>query len=209
MKASRSSELLGRELDLGLAAPDLLRRRVEAQVADLEHRRALARPRRTRARSARQQLGEGEGLGQVVVGAAVEAGDAVVERRRARSASGPATRPLRRAAAGRSRSRRCPAASRRGRSRRSRVAPAIHRASSPRCGHVDGQALLLRPPRSRPAILAWSSTIRTRMTSRMSTGPECRLKDAAGRTACAIRPRTAAVRRSGSRDADYSWLSLW
>ena len=63
-----------------LAAPHLARRRVEPQVADLEHRGPLGlAPPRERAQP-RQQLGERERLDEVVVGAAVEAGDAVLDR---------------------------------------------------------------------------------------------------------------------------------
>src|SRR5207302_1872194 len=47
-------ELLRRELELRLAAPRTMGRRVEAQVADLEHRRTLDR----RAASQRAQPGE-------------------------------------------------------------------------------------------------------------------------------------------------------
>ena len=62
-----------RELDLLVAAPHLLRGRVQPQVADLEDRRALDRPAPDERAQPRQQLGERERLDQVVVGAPVEA----------------------------------------------------------------------------------------------------------------------------------------
>ena len=58
--------------------------RVELQRADLEHRRALDRAATGERAQARQQLGERERLGQVVVGAAVQAGHAVLDACRAR-----------------------------------------------------------------------------------------------------------------------------
>ena len=70
--------------DLGVAAPDAAGGRVELEVADLEHRGALDRAAAGERAQARQQLGERERLGQVVVGAAVEAGHAVLDARRAR-----------------------------------------------------------------------------------------------------------------------------
>ncbi len=80
MKVSKQDELLGREIDLRLATPDLMGRRVEPQLADLDDRRPLALAAPHQGTEPGQQLGEGEGLGQVVVGAAVEAGDPVLER---------------------------------------------------------------------------------------------------------------------------------
>ena len=52
---------------------------IEAQVADLHHRRALDRAAADEGTQAGEQLGEGERLDQVIVGAAVEAGDPIVE----------------------------------------------------------------------------------------------------------------------------------
>src|SRR3954468_14609249 len=71
-------ELLGREVDLGVLAPDAAGGRVELERADLEHRRALHRAATGQRAQAGEQLGEGERLGEVVVGAAVEAGHAVL-----------------------------------------------------------------------------------------------------------------------------------
>src|SRR5215210_699327 len=73
-------ELLGRQLDLGLPAPDPPRRGVEPEVARLEHGGAPERaPARERAQP-RGQLLEGERLGEVVVGARVEPAHAVLDR---------------------------------------------------------------------------------------------------------------------------------
>ena len=72
-------ELLRREVDLVLAAPGAPRGRVEPEVADLELGRPLdAAAPRERAQP-REQLGEGEGLRQVVVRAGVEARDAILD----------------------------------------------------------------------------------------------------------------------------------
>ena len=60
-------------------APDAAAGRVELERADLEHRRALDRAATGERAQAREQLGERERLGQVVVGAAVQAGDAVLD----------------------------------------------------------------------------------------------------------------------------------
>ena len=57
-------ELLGGELDLGVPAPDLPRCRVEPEVADLEHRRALAAPRRASARSRARSSANENGFGR-------------------------------------------------------------------------------------------------------------------------------------------------
>ena len=56
-----------------------MRGRIEAEVADLEHRRPLHRRTAGQRAQPRQQLPEVERLRQVVVGAGVEAGDAVVD----------------------------------------------------------------------------------------------------------------------------------
>jgi hypothetical protein len=55
-------ELLGREGDLGLAAPDLARGGVEAQIAGLDDRVSLALPAADQGTQAGQELGEGKGL---------------------------------------------------------------------------------------------------------------------------------------------------
>ncbi len=53
------------------------RGRVETQIADPQLGRALRATAASERPQPRQQLGEGEGLGQVVIGAAIEAGNAV------------------------------------------------------------------------------------------------------------------------------------
>ena len=63
-----------------LAATDLAPRGIEAQVADLEHGGPLGPPATGERTQARLQLGERERLDEVVVGAAVEPGDAIVDR---------------------------------------------------------------------------------------------------------------------------------
>src|SRR3954464_14529249 len=67
-------ELLRRQRDLGVAAPDAAGGGGEPQVADLEHGRALDGATAGERAQACQQLGERERLREVVVGAAVEAG---------------------------------------------------------------------------------------------------------------------------------------
>ena len=62
-----------------VAAPDSVGGRIEAQVADLEHGRTLAVAAARERAQAREQLGERERLDEVVVGAGVEARDAVVD----------------------------------------------------------------------------------------------------------------------------------
>ncbi len=78
---SRSRNSRALELDLGRAAPDFAREEVHLQVAEGEvgddgGGAAAA----DEGLEAREQLGEGERLGQVVVAAALQAGDTVVER---------------------------------------------------------------------------------------------------------------------------------
>ncbi len=65
-------ELLGRQRDLGVAAPYLPSRRVEAEVTHLEQRGPLDRAAAGQRSQAGKELGERERLQQVVVGAAVE-----------------------------------------------------------------------------------------------------------------------------------------
>ena len=68
-----------RQLDAPVAAPHVARRRVEREVGEAQAlRRRLDAPQQRP--QAREQLAQGEGLDQVVVGAGVEAGDAVVDR---------------------------------------------------------------------------------------------------------------------------------
>jgi hypothetical protein len=71
-------ELLGGQLDLTRSAADAPRGGVELQVAGGQRGGPLTGlPPRDRAQ-AREQLGKGEGLGEVVVGAAVEPGHAIL-----------------------------------------------------------------------------------------------------------------------------------
>src|SRR6202012_1104801 len=70
-------ELAVGELDFALAAVDLAGVGVQLQVADLERGGAARRPTAQQRADPRQQLLALEGLDQVVVGARVEAGDAV------------------------------------------------------------------------------------------------------------------------------------
>src|SRR3954466_15830411 len=73
-------ELLGRQVYLAVAPPDPAGGGVELQVADLEHRRALDRAATGEGAQARQQLGERERLGEIVVRAGVETRHAVLDR---------------------------------------------------------------------------------------------------------------------------------
>ena len=82
MKVSSTRELLGRERDLVRAAPDAPRGRIEAEVADAEDGGPLAGAAAHERTQASEQLVERERLRQVVVGACVEAADAVVDTRR-------------------------------------------------------------------------------------------------------------------------------
>jgi hypothetical protein len=72
-------ELLGRQLDLDAVAPHLPGRGVQAERADLQHRGPLHHATAGERPQPRQQLRERERLGQVVVGAAVQAGDPVLD----------------------------------------------------------------------------------------------------------------------------------
>src|SRR4051812_22142120 len=72
-------ELLRRQRDLGAAAPHAPGRGIQPQVADLQDGRALHRPAAGQRPQPRQQLCERERLRQVVVGAAVQAGHAVLD----------------------------------------------------------------------------------------------------------------------------------
>ena len=73
-------ELLPRERDLRFSPPDLPGRRVEPEVADLEPHRSLGRSAAHERAQPREQLGEREGLREVVVGACVEPRHPVVDR---------------------------------------------------------------------------------------------------------------------------------
>ena len=77
MKISSSASSLALRSSCSLATPSAVARRVEPQVADLEHRRALDRPAARERAQPRQQLVERERLGEIVVGAGVEPVDAV------------------------------------------------------------------------------------------------------------------------------------
>jgi hypothetical protein len=72
-------ELLSREPDRRLAAPNLARGGVETEVADLEHGRPLDRAAPVKRPQTREQLGEGERLRQEVVGPGVEPGHAILD----------------------------------------------------------------------------------------------------------------------------------
>ena len=73
-------ELLRRQLDLGVAAPDALGGGVELQVADFEHGGSFDCSAADDRAQSRPQLRERERLDQVVVGARVEPVDAIVHR---------------------------------------------------------------------------------------------------------------------------------
>ena len=70
-------ELARREIDLGIAAPHSLGRRIEAEVARLEHRRAFGGAAPDQRPQPRDEDRVRERLGQVVVGAGVERFDLV------------------------------------------------------------------------------------------------------------------------------------
>src|SRR5438128_12037492 len=78
-RSLQQRELLRREPDLVVAAPDLTGRRVERQVADAQHARPLGIAPPDDRPQPGEQLREGERLRQVVVRARVEAGDAVLD----------------------------------------------------------------------------------------------------------------------------------
>ncbi len=103
--------LLGRQRDLHIAAPRPVPRRIQAQVADLEHRRARTAPTADQRAHPRRELGEAERLGQVVVGPGVQTAHPVVDPSRAVSRRTGAQRSRRRGAGGRPRGRRCPGSS--------------------------------------------------------------------------------------------------
>src|SRR6266566_3739413 len=73
-------ELLRRQLELRLAAPGAPGRRIEAQIARLQKRRAFRGRTANEGSEARQQLRERERLQQVVIRARVEAVDAIADR---------------------------------------------------------------------------------------------------------------------------------
>ncbi len=75
----KQCELLGRESDVGRAPPDAARGGVEVEVPGAEHRRALHRPPPYESAQPGEQLGEREGLDQVVVGPGVQARDAILD----------------------------------------------------------------------------------------------------------------------------------
>ena len=66
------------EVELLIAAPGSMCRGIEAEVADLQHRRPLHLPAPGQSADPCEQLLEGERLGEVVVGSRVEADDAIV-----------------------------------------------------------------------------------------------------------------------------------
>ena len=80
MNASSSANSRAERSIARVAAMDLAAGGVEPERADLEHRRALALPAPGERPQPRGQLGERERLGHVVVGAAVEAAHAVLDR---------------------------------------------------------------------------------------------------------------------------------
>ena len=72
-------ELLRGEVDLPVSPRDPAGRGIEDEVADGEHGRALRRPSPEERPHAREELVEGERLREVVVGAGVQARDAVLD----------------------------------------------------------------------------------------------------------------------------------
>ena len=72
-------ELFRRQLDLDFAAPDLPRGGIQNQVTRLEHARAFGRCAPGEGAQPGEELREREGLGQIVVGARVEAGDPILD----------------------------------------------------------------------------------------------------------------------------------
>ena len=79
MKVSSSANSFAERWTSVSPRHDLARRRVEPEVADLEHRRPLHGSPPHERPQPREELGERERLRQVVVGARVETGDAVVD----------------------------------------------------------------------------------------------------------------------------------
>jgi hypothetical protein len=73
-------ELAGSQRDGGVPSADGSRRRVELEVARPQDGRPLARIAPQQGPQPGEQLGEGERLGQVVVGPGVEAVDAIADR---------------------------------------------------------------------------------------------------------------------------------
>ena len=72
-------ELLGGEVELLVAAPRPVRSRIQTEIADLEDGRPLHRRASSQRAQPREQLLEGERLGEVIVGAGIESIDAVVD----------------------------------------------------------------------------------------------------------------------------------
>ena len=73
-------EFTYRQVDDVLTARDLARDQIDIEIADRQARRLRRTAAADERANARNQLGKGEWLDEVVVGAAVEAGDAVLER---------------------------------------------------------------------------------------------------------------------------------
>ena len=73
-------ELLGRQLDFGGSAPNLPGCRVQPKITYLQDGWSLRFSAAHDRAQARQQLGERERLRQIVVGAHVEPGDAILDR---------------------------------------------------------------------------------------------------------------------------------
>jgi hypothetical protein len=171
--APEQRELRRSQLDLQVTARAAPRRRVEPQARGPQHRLALAGPRRTSRAQPRQQLLERERLDHVVVGAAVQPGDAVGDPSRAVSISTGAQTPA-------ARSRRqvskpsIPGASCRARSPSWSVAPAIQSASSPRVDVGAQPALAHAAPDDAGQLDLvlddQHAHVRERRTRRMSAG---------------------------------------